>query len=214
MSPTPDTTADDADFDPRQAATLLRQSTEQARRRLEPYPPWLLVIRAIIVLAACGAIWLSVRGQHPYAGPTAVTTIVVVAAFVVVNLGVTLAVAKRANDGVGGKSRLRSAEIAFMAVVWVGVFVILAVLIGEGVTPSITYGTYPTSVPLIAAGLAWAALMAARASWRKVGTAVAVAVVGAVAVFAGPVGSWAVAGVGLCVVLLGMAAVIARQQRA
>src|SRR5436853_3965201 len=58
-------------FDPQEAAALLEQTTQQARRQFEPYPPWLLVIRAVMVLAACGAVWLSVRGQHPYKGPTA-----------------------------------------------------------------------------------------------------------------------------------------------
>ena len=53
-------------FDPRQAAALLDQTTQQARRQLTPSPPWLLATRAVAVLAALGAIWLSVRGQHPY----------------------------------------------------------------------------------------------------------------------------------------------------
>ena len=73
MNHTPDsaTAGNGGNFDPRQAAALLDQTTQQARRQFEPYPPWMLVIRAVMVLAACGAIWLSVRGQHPYKGPTA-----------------------------------------------------------------------------------------------------------------------------------------------
>jgi hypothetical protein len=39
-------------------------------------------------------------------------------------------------------------------------------------------------------------------------------VVGAVAVATGPVWAWLVAGVGLCVVLLGRSAIVARSQRA
>lgn len=215
MSPTPDITTDDSDsFDPQQAAALLHRTTRQARRRLEPYPPWMSMIRAVIALAACGAVWLSVRGQHPYKGPTPVTTVVVVLSFVAVNLVATLLVARHATTGVSGESRLRGFEIAVMAVIWVGVFVVMGVLAGVGVSRSIVYGIYPTSVPLIAAGLAWAGLMAARANWRKCGTALAIALVGAVDAFAGPAGSWATAGVGLFVVLMATAAVIARQQRA
>jgi hypothetical protein len=74
----------------------------------------------------------------------------------------------------------------------------------------VSYSLYPTTV-LIVPGLAWAAIMAARAGWRNCGTGLAVAAVGA---FAGPAGAWAVAGVGLCAVLLGNAAAIARRQRA
>ena len=84
MNPTPDTTAGNGDFDPRQAAALLDQTTQQARRNFQPSPPWLLATRAVLVLAALGAIWLSVRGQHPYRGPTA-ADIPVLIAFIVVN---------------------------------------------------------------------------------------------------------------------------------
>jgi hypothetical protein len=214
MSPDTTTADNGGDFDPHQAAALLQQATHQARRQLEPYPPWLLAVRAVIVLVACGALWLSVRGQHPYTGPTFVTVIPVVVTSVIVNLGVTLAVARRATTGVRGRSQLRKAEIAVMTAVWVGVYVVVGVLAGLRVSPSIVYGVYQTAAPLLAAGLAWAALMAARANWRKVGTGLAVAAVGAAAAFAGPVATWAVAGVGLFVVLLGTAAVVARQQRA
>ena len=53
---------------------------------------------------------------------------------------------------------------------------------------------------LVALGTVWLS-MAARADWRACGTGLAVAVVGAVA--AGPARAWAVAGAGLCAVLLG-----------
>jgi hypothetical protein len=200
-------------FDPREAAALLEQTTQQARHQFAPSPPWLLVIRAVMVLATCGAVWLSVRGQHPYQGPTA-AVIPVVFTFVVVNLGATLAVARRATAGVSGRSRLRRAEIAVMAVAWAAVFVVMGALAGAGVSRAIVYGLYPATVPLMAAGLAWAGIMAARASWRACGTGLAVAVTGAAGAFAGPAGAWAVAGAGLCAVLLGNAAAIAWRQRA
>ncbi|MEO8899858.1 MAG: hypothetical protein ABI473_14460 [Candidatus Dormibacter sp.] len=205
--------ADDGGLGLREAATLLEQTGRQARRELEPYPPWLFVVRAAIVLAVGGAAWLSVRGQHPYQGPT-VSAILVIAPLLVVNLVATLAVARRRTTGVSGRSRLRPVEITVMVVIWVGVYVVLGVLAGAGVSPAIVYGWYLVGVPLIVAGIAWAAIMAARANWRECGTAVAVAVVGAAAVFAGPVGAWAVAGVGLCITLLGSAAAIACRQRA
>jgi hypothetical protein len=200
-------------FDPREAATLLEQTRMRARRRLEPYPPWLSLIRAVMVLATCGTVWLSVRGQHPYRGPTT-AAIVVVCAFVVVHSGLTFAVARRATSGVSGRSRLSRAETAVMAVVWVGVFVLMGVLAGTGVSRATVYGRYPATVPLIAAGLAWAGIMAARANRRACATGLAVAVVGAAGMFAGPAGAWLVAGLGLFAVLLAGAAVTARRQRA
>jgi hypothetical protein len=77
----------------------------------------------------------------------------------------------------------------------------------------VSFALYPTTV-LIVPGLAWAAVMGARDGWRGYGRGLAVAAVGVVGALAGPAGSWAVAGVGLCAVLLGSAAAIAWQQRA
>ncbi len=214
MNPTPDTTAagNGGSFDPRQAAALLDQATRQARRQLEPAQPWLLVIRAVVVLAVFGAVWLNVRGQHPYQHPTA-AIIPVVIAFGLLNLVATVTVARRATAGVSGKSRLRPAEIAVLAVIWVGVYAAMVPMAIAGVSNAVVWGTYPVTVPLIAAGLAWAAITAARADWRNCGAGLATAVTGAVALSAGPAGAWAVAGVGLCLTLLGHAAANVWQQR-
>ena len=209
MNPTPDAAADSGGtFDPRQAATLLDQTTRQARRQFQPSPPWLLATRAVLVLAALGAIWLSVRGQHPYRGPTA-ADIPVLVAFIVINFAATLAVRQRATAGVRGRSRLRPAEIAVATLAWVATVAVIVVLAAAGVS----FSHYPTTV-LIIPGLAWAVVMAARADWGNCATGLAVVVVGVAGLFAGSAGSWAVAGVGLCVVLLGRAAAIAWRQRA
>jgi hypothetical protein len=215
MNHAPDaaTAGNGGNFDPRQAAALLDQTTQQARRKFAPYPPWLVATRGVAALIVLGTAWLSVRGQHPYQHPTA-AVIPVVIAFGVLNLIATVTVARRATAGVTGKTKLRPAEIAIAAVVWIGVFVVLAVLAGAGVSNTIVYGWYPVAVPLIAAGLAWAGIMAARADWPAAGSALAVALVGVVAWSAGPVGAWAVGGVGVCLVLLARAAIIARRQRA
>jgi hypothetical protein len=206
--------ADNGDeLDPREAATLLARTRHQARRQFEPAQPWLLVIRAVLGLAACGTVWLSVRGQHPYQHPTT-TAVLIVVTFGILNFGVTVAVAKRATTGIRGKSRLRRAEITILAITWIAVYAVLAALTVAGVSPAIIYGWYPIAVPMIVAGLTWAGIMARRAHWRAVGTGVAIAVVGAVGVVAGPVGVWAVAGIGLCLVLLATAAAIVWQQRA
>jgi hypothetical protein len=160
-----------------------------------------------MVLAALGAVWLSVRGQHPYRGPTT-ADIPVLVAFVVVNFAATVAVRQHALAGVRGSSRLRPAEITIAVLAWVAVVVLMVVLAGAGVS----YLDYPTTV-LIIPGLAWAALMAARADWRNCTAGVAVVVVGVVGLFAGPAGSWAVAALGLCAMFLCAAAAIAWRQR-
>ena len=132
MNHTPDAAAGNGGtFAPQQAAALLGQTTQQARRQLEPNPPWVLATRAVMVLAALGAIWLSVRGQHPYRGPTA-ADIPVLVAFVVLNFALTVAVRQRALAGVRGRTRLRPAEIAVAALGWVGAVVLMAALKAPG----------------------------------------------------------------------------------
>ena len=207
MNPAPGTTAGNGGpFDPREAAAILDQTRRQARRQFEPAQPWLLAIRAVLVLAALGAVWLSVRGQHPYKGPGG-SALLVVAAFVVINFTATVAVRKRATAGVRGKSRFSPAEITVMVVAWIAPYVVMAAL---GVTRDSQSG-YLLTVPLIVVGLAFAALMAARADWRSCGTGLAVAATGAVGASAGQAAAWAVTGIGLCITLLGTAAVTAWQ---
>jgi hypothetical protein len=207
MNPTPDTTAGNGGtFDPREAAALLEQTRRQARRQFQPDQPWLLAIRAVLVLAALGTVWLSVRGQHPYKGPGG-SALLVVAAFVVINYTATVAVRRRATAGVSGRSRFSKAEIAILAAAWIAPYVVMAAL---GVTWDSQSG-YLLTVPLIVVGLTFAALMALRADWLSCGTGLAVAVTGAAGAAAGQAGAWAVTGAGLCLTLLGSAAVITWQ---
>ncbi len=210
MNHTSDTTAagNGGTLGPEQAAALLDQTTQQARRKFQPSPPWLLVTRAVMVLAALGAIWLSVRGQHPYRGPTG-ADIPVLIAFIVVNFAATVAVRRHATAGVSGRSRFSQGEITLLVLAFVAGVV---ALVGLGVA-GVDFATYPTSV-LVIPGLAWTVLMAARANWRGLATGLAIVVIGIVGAFAGPAGSWAVAAVGLCLMLLGSAAAIAWRQRA
>ena len=202
MNPGPDTTApgNGGTFDPRQAAALLDQTTQQARRQLEPSPPWLLAARAVGVLAALGVIWLSVRGQHPYRGPTTADVPVLVA-FIVLNFLATVGVRLRATAGVRGRTQISQTEIVVLVLAFVVTIVVMTALAAGGVG----WGDYPTTV-LIVPGLAWAALRAAKADWRNCATGLGVVVVGVAGLIAGPAGSWAVAGVGLCAVLLGRGA--------
>jgi len=64
------TVHDGGEFDPRAAAALLEQTTSRARRQFEFPSLLLMVVQAAALLAAYGAIWLSVRGQNPYSGPS------------------------------------------------------------------------------------------------------------------------------------------------
>ena len=213
MNPTFDTAdTNGGDFKAQQAAALLNQTTQQTRRQLEPFPPWLVALRALLALAAYGAIWLSARGQHPYMHPTAAIG-PAEAAIGIVNVIALTAVAKRATTGIVGRSRFRPGEVIAMVVIWTALIAGMFVLAGSGGSNSIAYGLYPAAAPLIVCGLAWAVLKAFQRNQRGVITGLAAVVVGGLSLLAGPRGCWAVCAVGLFVLMLTSAAVVARRQR-
>ena len=196
-------------LDPQEAATLVEQTKRQARRQFEATPPWLSLIRAAVVLAAYGAIWLSVRGQQPYKGPSG-PVIVAVYVLVAVVLRATIAAAKRATTGVSGKSqRLRRAEIAALVVTIAAVYVFMGALLHAGASHAIVYGIYPATALLLVGGSVMAGRAATREDWPVFGASLAAVAVGAGSAFAGPAAVWAVAGLGMFVVLLSHAAATA-----
>src|ERR1700683_5416606 len=119
MNHTSDTAAGNGDaFTPQQAAALLDETTWEARRKLAANPPWVLVTRGVLVLAACGAVWLSGRGENPNTGPTNAATPILIAS-IVLNSALAVGFRRRAGAGVSGPSRLRPAEIAVATLAWI-----------------------------------------------------------------------------------------------
>jgi hypothetical protein len=186
----------------REAAALLDETTRRANRELDLHPPLLMLLAALVVLIAYGAIWLSVRGQHPYTGPTLGALGVLYAT--VAAFGVLVAVVtRRAISGVSGRSsqRRRGEAIAF-AVAWTSVYVFQGALHHAGASRAIAYGIYPAAAPLIIVGSAAAAYEAAKENWEWSGFACAAVVLACAGAFTGPETVWAVMGVGLSVLLL------------
>ncbi len=201
-------TADEpGELDPRAAATLLEQTTRRAQRQFDIRPPLLMLGGAVVVLVAYGAVWLSVRGQHPYSGPSG-TALAVLYTTLIVWVVVVAVVFQRATSGVSGRSsqQRRIDGVAF-ATSWVAVYVFQGALHHAGASHAIVYGIYPAAAPLIVLGSAAATHAAARENWGVVGFALVVVTLAAVGAFAGPAGVWGVVGIGLCALLLARAAV-------
>ena len=189
-------------FDPRAAARLLEQTTRRAKRQFEFPSPLLSLIQAAALLAAYGAIWLSVRGQNPYSGPSG-TALLELYAFVGVAAVAVGLDGRRARAGVSGRSSQQGwmRAIPFMAAFLV-VYVLMGALRFDGFSTAIVYGIIPAAGPLITVGAAAAGYAAARDDWQMLGLAIAVVAIGAGSAFAGPSGVWGVAGVGLCALLV------------
>ena len=168
-SATTETYEDEGALDPRAAAQLLAQTRRQAQRELDFRSPWLSLFASAVTLAAFGAVWLSVRGQHPYKGPTAVS-LVVLYAVVLMRIGSVVYAHRRARAGVSGRSvSQRRAEGAGLVVALVAVYVLMGALAHAGASDSVVYGVYVVTATLIVLGAFWAGRSAVREDWLGLG---------------------------------------------
>ena len=194
--------ADEAGFELGSAARLLTETRSQARRQLDFRSPQLSVLAAAVALIAFGAVWLSVRGQHPYRGPTALGLVGLYAA-VLVRIATVSHAHRRATTGVTGRSvRRRQAEGAAVAVALVVVYVLMAALAHAGASDGIVYGVYVSTATLVVLGSFGAAHSAVQEDWHGFGVAIAIMLIAAGSAFTGPRAVWLSDGVGLAVVLL------------
>jgi hypothetical protein len=191
ISPTPPVDGDDH-FDPGDAADLLVSARRTARRGFEQRTPLVCLVAAVVVLAAYGALWLSVRDQDPYVGPSR-AVIGWVYGIVAVSVAVSMATYRRATRGVRGKSR-REDAIAGLAVgvPWIAVYVFDGALKADGFDSAIVYGVFDAAGPWLVVGTAVAALAAGREQWGTMTIGLTVVVVGTAAAFFGPAGCWGV----------------------
>src|SRR5215471_7935881 len=214
MNHTPDhetLTSNEAPLDPQQAAALLDQTTQQARRKFQPNPPMLNLFRAFVVLVAFGGLWLSVRGQHPYTGPKP-WAIAVCYGLVAVVIAWSTRALRRSGAGVSGPAqRARNIGMGVVLSGWILVYVFEGAFYKTG--PSIVYGVYPATAPFFIIGLAAAAWAAGRSDWPLTVTCLGVSIVAAFAALTGPVYCWLVMGIGLCLAMAGNAVYGFRQQR-
>lgn len=209
---TPTTTDDDeAHLDPRDAAALLTQATQDAERRFDQQPPYVFFAAGLTVLLAYGAAWLSVRHQHPYTGPSGTGLGVLYGILAVWIVFVAIVLRRRLS---GRSSPRRQLEAMVFAPVWICVYIFQGALWHVGHSHAIAYGVWPAVAPLLVVGAAAAGYQAARGRRGSAALAVAAVALAAGGAFAGPVDVWAVMGIGLCVLCLVGGAARYRQQRA
>jgi len=200
------------DLDPRQAAVLLDQVTQQARRAFTPGTPALFIFRAVLVLVVFGGFWLSVRGQDPYAGPTG-AALPLAFALVAVNVGWTGWAIRRAGSGVSGPAqRKRQAWIAAMVVVLVAGYAFTGPLYHSGASYPV-WGLYQATAPMLIVGLVGAVTARVLRTRPAAGTFLAIVFIAVAAGFGGPANAWLIMGIGLCGVCLAAAVAHARERR-
>ena len=179
-------------LDPAGAAVIMQSARERARYDLTVNQPAIFISGAVALLLGYGVIWLSVRGQRPYHGPTGGTVgilLLLVAAAVVVSA----VVADRARNGVGGLSAARRRMSSVTLVIsYLAVAILEAALTHDGADRPLVHGVVQATAPVLVTGVFYMASSAVSLDWTMSGLGlwlVAVAVGGA---FAGPVTVWAV----------------------
>jgi hypothetical protein len=200
---------------PNEAAQILEQTERQARRQFDPQPPLAVVMGgALVFLFGYGAVWWSMRDQHPYSSGPALWSLGVLYGLIAVSAIAGSVIYNRAQSGVSGRARRqRQVQGVAIAAAGIGAWVVEGALRYRGVSFEIVYGVYGPTVPLIALAAAAAGINAVRESWLQLGVCIGIIAVASVSTFFGPLGAWGLTGLGCCLVLLVYAAVLVVQQR-
>ena len=167
ISSTPAGAGDDDHFEPSDAADLLVSTRRKASRGFEQTTPLVYLFAAVVLGAAYGALWLSVRHQDPYVGPS-LAVIGWVYGIVVVSVIVSATTYRRATHGVRGPSRREDAIRGLaIGVPWIAVYVFDGALKANGFSNAIVYGVFDAAAPWLVVGAAFAAFSAGREQWGR-----------------------------------------------
>src|SRR5260370_14863266 len=161
-------TGEAAGLDAQGAAVIAEEAGERARRELRVRRPVLFVTWGLVVLVSYGAMWLSVRGQHPYHGPAWETLLLAFLLFVAA-AGATANVVDRAASGVGGRSELRRGILALALVVGFAALEIEKQALWHAGAGRPIAALFGEAIPLLVAGLVFVASSAvtARLDWPR-----------------------------------------------
>jgi hypothetical protein len=203
---------EDKELNPREAAALLQETKKRAQRQFDVWPPFLLLIGAVIFLVAYGAVWWSVRDQSPYVGPSG-WALAVMYGSIIVWIVIVTSVVRRATSGVSGPSmKRRDYRLGYLVII-VAYSVFQGALYHAGASHAIVYGIYPATMPWLFFGTAFVTIGALRQDGRASALGGFLITLGIGAAFAGPVAAWLVSGIGLCVLLAGFGVVQASRRR-
>jgi hypothetical protein len=173
-------------MDPQEAAALMATTRRQARSALAVRLPLVYLPWGAAWLIGLGAMWLSVRNQRPYQGPSGAAVAVLVI-LILAAVGVTMIVVTRATRGVRGPSAVQgriyglSWPIGFAAL-----FGIDGALSQHGASGQVL-GIVSGAGPILVTGLIYVLAAAIWLDWSMFWLGAWLAVVAAAGAWAGPV---------------------------
>jgi hypothetical protein len=144
---------EDHDMSAQEAAAIMQDARTHARKELAINAPVVCAAAALVMLLGYGAMWLSVRNQHPYTGPSGVSlaAVFVLSGFAVAAVAV---VAHRATDGLGGQSlRNRRILVAMWGTGYVTLLAVQGLIAGSVSTRTGAFVDF--ACPILLAGLVY-----------------------------------------------------------
>ena len=182
---------EEAGMDLQQASAILHEARDRARHALVVRRPVLLAVWGAAWMVSDGAIWLSVRGQRPYDGPTTAALMTLTGAIAAATVFAVIYIG-RAGTGVGGLSVLQR-RILLLSYLggYVALFTLEAAIDHAGASRAVL-GVYGATAPVLLVALIIAASAAVFLNWSLFGLGLWLLAVAAGSGFAGPVTVWAV----------------------
>lgn len=169
-----------------EAAALIKQTTSDTRRSLDTRIPQLYGAWGVAWLVGLGGMWLSVRGQHPYAGPSTGAA-VLLGVLLMGAVGVTIFYVVRATRGVHGHSEVQGRIFGFAWLVgFSAFFTLVGALAHQGASPTVL-GLLGATGPLLVTSMVYFVGAAIWLDWPMLAMGVWLAVVVAAGVWTGPV---------------------------
>jgi hypothetical protein len=180
---------EDQDMSVQEAAAVVQDARIRARRELVINAPLVYAAWGLVCLLGYGAMWLSVRGQHPYTGPSGVS---IAAVFVLAGFAAAavLVIIHRSAAGIDGQSmRYRRIILATWATGYLILLLVQAAISSSVSTQTLAF--VALAGPLLLAGLtyilasvlgrnrlafalgAWLVIVAASCAWLAPATTLA-----------------------------------------
>jgi len=204
---------DDQQLDVHEAAAILADARDRALRELRASYPLLFGVWGLFFLTGYGVLWLSVRDQHPYTGPTSAALLVLTLLLAAAAVTTVISVG-RAQTGIGAPTAaLRRVHGLAQLLGLVAVFTLEGGLAHAHASDAVL-GVYGAVAPLLVTGVVYAASPAYWQDWSTRALGAWLVLVAAGSAYAGPVGVWGAVGVGAAGGLWVMAGVARRRARA
>ena len=141
------------DMSVQEAAAVVQDARARARKELVISTPLVYMAWGLVWLVGYGAMWLSVRGQHPYTGPSGVS---VAAVFVLAGFAVAtvLVIASKAVAGIDGRSvRHRRIIGATWAIGYLSLLIVAPAVSSSVSTRTLAFISF--AGPMLLAGLVY-----------------------------------------------------------